>query len=430
MAENCRYARAQALLSEGRYADALKIAGPILEHHPDSFPAWYQVAVAAAHLKPGEAALKNLENAAFALVRGLFPLQALLAFHETLIPGDIRERLMDELADRYCLHEEGEFRPPAGTFARGEIPPWNTQLTDSEVIQMAESLSALCWANSLETLQQCPGSCEMPLFSSLSSTSFIQLAHASRVRQINSGQVILPAGQQTTAIYFIICGKAHCQLEVGLGRRVRHSHSENDLLGEESIVTGNPESADIVATEPCTLLELPVSVLLEICERESGAARFLSRHYQRKILTLLLRENPLLAALPLAERRALLKGMTPVISEAGSPVFADGATICSYFNAINNPNGHKDCLLVFSGEILSSPSPALSLNASPVDNVNVFGRGDWIDLEKWCQTTSARPSLQAMENTVALKLSQNEFRAIISRYPKATEVVYPLHEGN
>jgi CRP-like cAMP-binding protein len=430
MAEYCRYARAQAHLNEGRYSDALKIAGPILEHQPGSFPAWYQVAVAAAHLKPGEAALKNLENASLALVRGLFPLQALLAFHETLLPDEIREGLMDELADRYCFTEEGEFRPPAGTFAGGEITPWNAQLTDSEVIQMAESLSALCWANSLETLQQCPGSCEMPLFSSLRPTSFIQLTHASRVRQINSGQVILPAGQQSTAIYLIIYGKAHCQLEVGLGRRVRYSHSENDLLGEESIVTGNPESADIIATEPCTLLELPVPVLLEICERESGAARFLARYYQRKILTLLLRENPLLAVLPLAERRAMLKGMTPVVSEAGSPVFPDGATICSYLNAINNPNGHKDCLFVFSGEILSSPTPDLSLNASPADNVNVFGRGDWIDLEKWCQTASARPSLQAMENTVVLKLSQNEFRAIISRYPKVTEVVHPLHEGN
>ncbi|HEY4753670.1 MAG TPA: MFS transporter [Candidatus Limnocylindrales bacterium] len=102
----------------------------------------------------------------------------------------------------------------------------------------------------------------LPVLQTLPERDRDALLNRSLVLDAASGARIVNLGDTSTAAYFILDG----QVLVGHARddgtyRNLNSLVAGDYFGEVAALTGSPRTADVVATQPTTLLEVPAEVL-------------------------------------------------------------------------------------------------------------------------------------------------------------------------
>jgi acetate kinase len=102
---------------------------------------------------------------------------------------------------------------------------------------------------------------ELPLFKSFSSTQLKKLIEQSQLRIYTPREVIINFGQPGRFLGIIIDGEAEAVITEEMGERRRLGLlKRGDFLGEMSLLTGEPTSADVVALEKCQILLIPQEV--------------------------------------------------------------------------------------------------------------------------------------------------------------------------
>lgn len=88
------------------------------------------------------------------------------------------------------------------------------------------------------------------------------LINRARVRDAAAGTAITRVGEASDSAYFILGGRVVAGLTSGEGaRRTLSSMAAGDLFGEIAALTGSARTADVVAEEDSTLLEVPAGTL-------------------------------------------------------------------------------------------------------------------------------------------------------------------------
>ncbi|HYM52268.1 MAG TPA: cyclic nucleotide-binding domain-containing protein, partial [Candidatus Dormibacteraeota bacterium] len=84
------------------------------------------------------------------------------------------------------------------------------------------------------------------------------LVSNARVVEAAAGTAITRTGDSGDTAYFILAGRAVAGRTMGEGQyRALSSMGAGDVFGEIAALTGSPRTADVVAEEPTTLLEVP-----------------------------------------------------------------------------------------------------------------------------------------------------------------------------
>jgi len=101
-----------------------------------------------------------------------------------------------------------------------------------------------------------PGLARNPLFEGLELQELDELVWRMRPRRFARDDVICRAGEPGSTLFLIVDGLARVVLDDGTGARVVARLRRGDVIGEMSLVTGEPRSATVVAAEPTNALEL------------------------------------------------------------------------------------------------------------------------------------------------------------------------------
>ncbi len=106
----------------------------------------------------------------------------------------------------------------------------------------------------------------VPIFAPLSDEETGRLARASKARVFAPGEAIVRAGREGNSMFVIIRGSVEVQIPGNQGQKMLTSLGENDFFGEMSLLTGEPRSATVVASEETEVLQIRKNALKPIFE--------------------------------------------------------------------------------------------------------------------------------------------------------------------
>jgi MFS family permease len=124
---------------------------------------------------------------------------------------------------------------------------------------------------------------QLPAFASLSTAERQSLAAQTLVSQAPEGTVILRKGETSDAAYFIIGGRVVAGWDEEGGYRPLETLNAGDFFGEIAAITGSPRTANVVAEEPTTVLQVPAKVLREMMANPQLNRLFLSKMTERMV---------------------------------------------------------------------------------------------------------------------------------------------------
>jgi cAMP-dependent protein kinase regulator/CRP/FNR family cyclic AMP-dependent transcriptional regulator/cGMP-dependent protein kinase 2 len=159
-------------------------------------------------------------------------------------------------------------------------------------------------------------------FARLNDTQRAAFIAGASVTDVPEGARVIAQGDAATSAYFILDGQAAAGIpEPDGGYRGLSTMDAGDFFGEIGALTGSTRTADVVATLPSTLLEVPADSLRAAMEEPEVNKLLLSTLTER-----LLRSNqPDLPRLATMDQAALrdLRTRTPTV-EALPKAYAEG----------------------------------------------------------------------------------------------------------
>ncbi len=104
------------------------------------------------------------------------------------------------------------------------------------------------------------------IFNPLSDEEIERLANASTSRVYAPGEPIVRTGQVGNSMFVIIRGSVKVQIPEDNYKKTVNTLNENDFFGEMSLLTGEPRSASVIATEETEVLRIDKNGLKPILE--------------------------------------------------------------------------------------------------------------------------------------------------------------------
>lgn len=104
------------------------------------------------------------------------------------------------------------------------------------------------------------------IFAPLSEEEIERLANASTARTYAPGEAIVRRGQEGNSMFVIITGGVKVQIPEKTYQKTINNLKENDYFGEMSLLTGQPRTATVIATEETEVLRIDQNGLKPIFE--------------------------------------------------------------------------------------------------------------------------------------------------------------------
>jgi CRP-like cAMP-binding protein/Na+/melibiose symporter-like transporter len=122
----------------------------------------------------------------------------------------------------------------------------------------------------------------LPSLSALSSKECDNLLNQARILEAPAETTLLRHGEAGDAAYFILSGKAVAGIPSEEGSlRSLSTMMAGDFFGEIAALTGTVRTADVVATEPTTLMQVPAQTLRSLMSNPAVGAIFLAKMTER-----------------------------------------------------------------------------------------------------------------------------------------------------
>lgn len=123
----------------------------------------------------------------------------------------------------------------------------------------------------------------LPVLASMSSEDRQNLIAQTLVSHAPEGTVILRKGETSDAAFFIIDGRVVAGWDEDGGYRPLETLNPGDFFGEIAAITGSPRTANIVAEEATTVLEVQAKVLRDMMADPQLNRLFLSKMTERMV---------------------------------------------------------------------------------------------------------------------------------------------------
>ncbi len=115
------------------------------------------------------------------------------------------------------------------------------------------------------------------LFKSLDKPGREELAQAAQFHEVESGSVLIREGQDGEALYVLEEGRVQVVVHQGEERVLLQELTHGAVFGEVALLTGEPATATVIASEACKLILFPAQVVEDIVSRYPNVKKLLMK---------------------------------------------------------------------------------------------------------------------------------------------------------
>jgi CRP-like cAMP-binding protein len=334
-------AQANQFVKKGEHYPAIRLYVAVLRRAPEDYEARMGLADVLAIIGATTEAAGVYEATARLCINGGRPLLAVVAMRAMQTLGRSPDALLTRLSSLYGrgsnrLANVGarlntcndEFEVPAKEFRR--------ECSVKELVEEAERIGS-----ELDGVGELPLKfSHIPLLSELSPVRLVQLVRAMRVRRIAAWKVLFNRGDPGQSCFLLARGKVRVVGQGADGREeVLATLSDGAVFGEMSLITGQPRSATIQATEDTALLELGPEALAAIGDELHRVAPLLDKLAHRRWMSNVLRHNPVFSVFDEQERAELLRRFSALEVPAGTMLFAQDEAVRGVYLVVRGEVG-------------------------------------------------------------------------------------------
>ncbi len=196
----------------------------------------------------------------------LLILDKALASHDTESRLQTRLKLRELLPDSIMIFMEDSFAHP-------EAYDLFVEIKDGRIDGVSRTSTIIEEGASADLSRKLKIIASTELFSGLDARNQRLLAFSAQWYEAAAGQVIFARGQAADAAYLCIAGKANLNWHDSAGEKSTISVVEpGRLIGDLSIITGEPRQLDLVAETNCSFLRIGAEELRAVVESDSQVA--------------------------------------------------------------------------------------------------------------------------------------------------------------
>ena len=388
-------------------AVALGKAAARLSGFPSSLSAWWEVAAAlaaAGEQDRASAAHAELGRAASALGHVGLAVACARALDEA---KDARgaSALIDHIAAEHGRSSKKILRtlrsaPPAPPVAEPSLS--GVKVTAPEELDAALAVAEKAVrAAAASAKGRAPDTlAPTPLVSVLEAPEVRELCKVMELRRYEKGDLIIDVGQAADALYWLARGS----VQVSRGEHVLGELRPNQFFGEIALVGGTVRTARVVAAMTMLVLVIPATAVEKLAERQPRLAKVLAEYARARLLATVMRTSELFSRLEDGEREQLLPLFETLLFEAGDAIVKTG-------------DHNQSLYVVASGRCQVRDGDRV------VANLEV---GDGIGEMSLLARRAATFNVVALERTVVLALSREQFDQVAVNHPGLLAEVYKL----
>jgi cAMP-dependent protein kinase regulator len=377
-----------------------------LRQHPADYSAWLDVAALLGTLgNADDAELVFFTVGEGARVGGQVALAVACARHLAEL-GSVRgAELVDEVIETYATGgPHFKFTAPASSPGIRLPTPDEAPQSISALAEVSDPLEEARvlvrglggWLASRPTDQVPPA----PLLSALSKAGARALVSVMTARAFPRGSVIIEAGADATALYWIAAGSVTVARE-GLELGELHSGA---FFGEIALVGGTKRVASVIAREDTWVLEIPARAVETAAQKFPQLAEVLAFHARARLLANLTRTSELFRALGDDDRNALLSKFAVELVGAGTTFIHEGQPNENLWVVVSGR-----CQVQSAGEVLAE-----------------LGAGAAVGEISLVSGAKAVADVVAVEQVVLLRLAKADFDVVAKKHPKLLAEVEKL----
>jgi len=394
----------QDLLDDRQYEGALAVFAEAVRRQPGDHRARMSAARCYVAMGEKETAVTVLHACAEGLLRRDYLLSAIAACKLGLDLNPNERRLKDTL---HRVHARSEQSVAGKPRVPPPLPP--EPLFDGKVEQDLMPLRGeALFSRAIEVLASSDTSevgdpdvrPPLPLFIALDKEAFVDLVIAMGYRELPPDVQILRQGEGEDLMCVLVAGKAEVtHLAEGQSRTLGFLDG-GAIVGELSLLTGNPPTATVSALTEVELFEIRREHLNQVAKVHPGVQTALAEFVQQRMARNLMKMSPLLKQIPEVNRAALL-------SQFRFRALLPGD------NALVEGDHSPGLFLVLAGELVVQKEDP----AGGIVSLGVLREGDVAGEISLLTGLRATATVRATRKTATAFLERAAFDELLKGYP-------------
>ncbi|HEX2678712.1 MAG TPA: cyclic nucleotide-binding domain-containing protein [Polyangiales bacterium] len=404
--------RAHALRLDQKTEDALRLAGSIVTASPEDVGAAYLLARLL--LDKGRAA--PVGNATEALVERFVRrgdlLGACLTAQLGFEAGGFAENAISTIAEAFGkgskrVSDVSPRPPPLPTAV--EVAPFFAKLSGDALLDACEK----ALTRFIETKDGVPDTAslpKLPLFGELEPAVLTRLLGAFEARELKAGEYVVKQGDDGKEAFALARGVLNVVREdEARGPVVLAALGPGSIFGEMALVSDAPRAASVVAVEPAQFFSAQRKHLEALAQKEPAIGRALGSFCHGRMVSNLIRHSVILSAVEPKLRQELVGRFAPETFKTGAKLVSEG--------------DEGGCLFLIASGTVDVRSKDAEGDAVVLAQL---GPGDVVGEISLILRRPATADVIAVHQTVALKLTRDEFQQAIKQHPKLLSELYEL----
>ncbi|MFH1130852.1 MAG: cyclic nucleotide-binding domain-containing protein [Pseudomonadota bacterium] len=399
--------RADALWAEGNTEGSLQIHAALLDADPEDDYLWYRTCLGLGKLGERKAALDSLNALPLVFAESGQLLLSLAAIKElSEMDESLAKEQLKAVGRLYCVESNeapGKRPPPKPPARRISVNEQQLSYAEGPALRVLAKEACENAKASVKKKEKTPFR-HHSLFSDLSSEDLSALVPLMELQYRRAGDKVIEQGEQGDAFFVVVRGL------MGVSRDDVHLAylRSGNFFGEMTLLTRAPRTAQVVCEGPAILFRLESSAIEGLAGKNPKIVNVLAAHTKQRLLRNLVATSPLFQPLEQERRESLVEKFSSTVFKLGETVVEEGDV-------------GKGLSVVLSGAVQVSVQKADGpVTLAELGPGEIFGE---MSLIRRCPATA---KVTAIEKTIILNLSREDFNECVFDFPEMLTHVYKI----